>query len=155
MKFKQKYSKGEPNTVADPAIEIAQPEIGLKKELRPGISVNLKSGEHASITGISDENCGLNMTWVLNIENTRDTPFVSEIDVANAVMVDSTSKRYPLSSACGSSSGSFVAPNTLGRNHTHVGFISFQLADIPRDARYFELRVNISKTPITFRYMLQ
>ncbi|HEY0068382.1 MAG TPA: hypothetical protein VGE04_00280 [Chloroflexia bacterium] len=157
LKFAQKYRTGEPGNVSDPALEIRQPELGLKKELRPGIVANLKNGEQAAITGISQQNCGLEMTWVLQIQNTTSTPFVSEVDVAHVAMFDSTGKSYPLRYACagGATSGSFAVPMTLGRNETHVGTISFQLEDIPRDARYFELRVNISKTPITFRYMLQ
>jgi hypothetical protein len=145
---------GEEGVVRDP-----QPEMNMSKQLRPGIYVKLMRDSQAAITGLSTENCGLEMTWVLQIENRSNAPFVATLDTANLRMLDSTGKSYPPTRECGGMpttpySGSFGQPNRLAPGEGQRGTIAFQVRDIPMSASYFQLKVSISGAPVEFRYVL-
>jgi hypothetical protein len=158
--YKQKYPNNVGmSTVPSEAITDPQPDLGVSKSLRPGISIQLIRQEQASITGLAEHNCGLEMTWVLQVQNNGSSPFVAELDRTSITMHDSTGKTYAPTDQCGGRatlpySGSFSQPQVLKPGDILRGTISFQVGDIPRSASYFELGVGFSSSPAKFRYQL-
>ncbi len=136
-----------------------QPEMNLSKQLRPGIYVKLLRESQAAITGLYTGNCGLEMTWVLQVENRSNASFVATLDNKNLKMLDSTGKSYPPTRECRGApinpySGSFGQPNRLAPGEEQRGTIAFPVHDIPMSASYFQLKVSFSDAPIEFRYIL-
>jgi hypothetical protein len=158
-KYGRLYPRGTSGLGEEGVVKDPQPEMNTSKQLRPGIYVKLVRDSHAAITGLSTHNCGLEMTWVLQVENRSNAPFVSSLDTANLTMLDSTGKSYPPNSECrGVStapySGSFGLPRRLAPGEVQRGRIAFRIRDIPLSASHFQLKVTFSGVPIEFRYML-
>ncbi len=156
QKYQQKYPSGTSGTewTGDP-----QPDLNISKQLRTGINIKLIRAEQGAITGLYSGYCGLQMTWVLQIENTGNTPFDAELDTGNLRMADSTGKSYSPTRECGGSSvtpysGSFAQPTRMMPGDILRGTIAFNASDIPLSASYFQIRVNFSGMPVEFRYML-
>jgi hypothetical protein len=158
---REKYEHLYPNGTSGGAgvVEDPQPEMNLSKEVKPGIFVTLIRAEQAATTGLYTGNCGLEMTWVLQVENRSSEAFVATPDTDNLRMLDSTGKSYAPVSECGGTatspySGSFGQPMSIMPGDSLRGTIEFQVSDIPLSASYFELHVNISGAPVEFRYIL-
>jgi hypothetical protein len=159
---REKYEQLYPNGTSGIGIGVVgdpQPEMNLSKEVMPGIFVTLIRAEQSAITGLYTGNCGLEMTWVLQVENRSSEAFVAAPDTNNLGMLDSTGKNYPPTRECGGTatapySGSFGQAMSIKPGDTLRGTIEFQVSDIPLSASYFELHVNISGAPVEFRYIL-
>lgn len=155
FRFRQKYPNGEPGSAPTPvATPVSPPTLGDRVELRPGVSIGLINQVQAAVTGIQTGNCGTEMTWVFQTSNNSNTPFVVNLDTSSLSMTDNTGKSYALSQACGGLpySGSFATPITLAPGEVHKGYIAFQAQDVPSAATHFDLYMNLSGTPLIFRY---
>jgi hypothetical protein len=156
-----KYEQLYPNGAVGGAGEVGdpQPEMNLSKVLKPGIFVTLIRAEQAAITGLYTGNCGLEMTWVLQVENRSSQAFVATPDASSLRMLDSTGKSYAPTRECGGISvspfsGSFGQAMSIMPGDILRGTVEFQVSDIPLSASYFELNMNISDAPVEFRYIL-
>ena len=159
-KYKQKYPHDvDRNAIIREPMADPQPELGVNKVLSPGISIRLIRASHAAITGLAENNCGPEMTWVIQIENNGDSPYVAEVDTSSMTMRDSTGFTYAPNDTCEGRptqpySGSLGAPQTLKPGDILRGTISFRVIDIPHSADYFELELDISGKIARIRYML-
>jgi hypothetical protein len=156
LTYQQKYPSGTSGAewTGDP-----QPDLNVSKPLRTGLDIKLIRAEQGAITGLYPNLCGLEMTWVLQIENKSSAPVVVELDKSNMRMLDSTGKSYSAIGNCSGGisnpySGSFAQPVSMTAGYVLKGTIAFEARDIPQSATYFLLKVSFSGAPVEFRYVL-
>ncbi len=159
LQFRRKYPQGVPTQAPFGTLDPGSPTPatkGSEVNIAPNVVATLIDEEQASVTGVHTRACGTEMTWVLQVTNRSAKPFTLNLDKSSLKMVDSTGKSYALSQACTSHpySGSFAQPIVLVPGEVGKGYVAFDAANIPISAKYFDLSVVLSGTPVAFRYLL-